>query len=40
MTGLQVIQLVRVDGQPLISALVSYRDAAIAIRCGLPEFIS
>ena len=39
-TGLQVIQLVRVDGQPLISALVSYRDAAIAIRCGLPEFIS
>jgi RNA polymerase sigma-70 factor (ECF subfamily) len=38
--GLQVLQLSEVGGSPLISALVSYRDAAIAIRCGLPEFIS
>jgi hypothetical protein len=25
-----------VDGEPLITALVSYRDPALAIRCGLP----
>jgi len=25
-----------VDGQPLITTLVSYRDPALAIRCGLP----
>ncbi len=37
-TGLQVIQLAEVGGQPLISALVSYRDPAIAVRCGLPGF--
>jgi predicted enzyme related to lactoylglutathione lyase len=35
-SGLQVLQLVDVDGQPLITALVSYRDPALAIRCGLP----
>ena len=35
-SGLQVLQLANVDGQPLITALVSYRDPAIAIRCGLP----
>jgi len=35
-SGLQVLQLASVDGQPLIIALVSYRDPAIAIRCGLP----
>jgi RNA polymerase sigma-70 factor (ECF subfamily) len=35
-SGLQVLQLADVDGQPLITALVSYRDPAIAIRCGLP----
>jgi RNA polymerase sigma-70 factor (ECF subfamily) len=35
-SGLQVLQLGDLDGQPLITALVSYRDAALAIRCGLP----
>jgi RNA polymerase sigma-70 factor, ECF subfamily len=35
-SGLQVLQLADVDGQPLITALVSYRDPALAIRCGLP----
>jgi RNA polymerase sigma-70 factor (TIGR02960 family) len=35
-SGLQVLQLAMVDGQPLITALVSYRDPALAIRCGLP----
>ena len=34
--GLQVIQVSDVDGQPLITAVVSYRDPALAIRCGLP----
>lgn len=38
-TGLQVLQIGAVGGRPLISALVSYRDPAIAIRCGLPEVI-
>ena len=37
-TGLQILQLTEVAGRPLISALVSYRDPAIATRCGLPEF--
>lgn len=37
-TGLQILQLSEVAGRPLISALVSYRDPAIATRCGLPEF--
>jgi RNA polymerase sigma-70 factor (ECF subfamily) len=35
-TGLQVLQLVELNGEPVIAALVSYRDAALAIRCGLP----
>jgi RNA polymerase sigma-70 factor (TIGR02960 family) len=35
-SGLQVLQLADVAGQPLITALVSYRDPALAIRCGLP----
>jgi RNA polymerase sigma-70 factor, ECF subfamily len=38
--GLQVLQLSEVEGRPLISALVSYRDAALAVRCGLPEYIT
>src|SRR5215475_7653614 len=39
-SGLQVLQLASVDGQPLITALVSYRDPAIAIRCGLPAALT
>lgn len=35
-SGLQVLQLAEVDGEPLITMLVSYRDPALAIRCGLP----
>lgn len=35
-SGLQVLQVSDVDGQPLITAVVSYRDPALAIRCGLP----
>ena len=35
-SGLQVLQLGEVDGQLLITHLVSYRDPALAIRCGLP----
>ena len=35
-SGLQILQLGDRDGQPLIMALVSYRDPALAIRCGLP----
>jgi RNA polymerase sigma-70 factor (ECF subfamily) len=35
-SGLQVLQLADVGGRPLITALVSYRDPALAIRCGLP----
>jgi RNA polymerase sigma-70 factor (ECF subfamily) len=38
-SGLQVLQLASVDGQPLIIALVSYRDPALAIRCGLPAVL-
>jgi RNA polymerase sigma-70 factor (ECF subfamily) len=38
-SGLQILQLADVDGQPLITALVSYRDPAIAIRCGLPAVL-
>jgi RNA polymerase sigma-70 factor (ECF subfamily) len=37
-SGLQVLQLGEVDGQILITALVSYRDPGLAVRCGLPEF--
>ena len=35
-SGLQVLQVSDVEGQPLITAVVSYRDPALAIRCGLP----
>jgi RNA polymerase sigma-70 factor (TIGR02960 family) len=35
-SGLQILQLGNLHGQPLITALVSYRDPALAIRCGLP----
>jgi DNA-directed RNA polymerase specialized sigma24 family protein len=35
-TGLQILQLGTFDGRPLITALVSYRNPALAIRCGLP----
>ena len=31
--------LEEVDGQILITALVSYRDPALAVRCGLPEIL-
>ena len=35
-TGLQLLQVGLVHGEPLITALVSYRDPALVIRCGLP----
>ena len=35
----QAWQLADVDGQPLITALVSYRDPALAICCGLPAVL-
>jgi hypothetical protein len=35
-SGLQVLQLSEVDGRPLIATVVSYRDPALAVRCGLP----
>jgi len=35
-SGLQVLQLSEVDGRLFITTLVSYRDPALAIRCGLP----
>jgi len=38
-SGLQVLQLGEVHGQILIAALVSYRDPALAVRCGLPEIL-
>ncbi len=38
-TGLQLVQLSDVGGELLISALVSYRDPAVAVRCGLPAVI-
>jgi hypothetical protein len=37
--GLQVLQLGEVAGQIVITALVSYRDPALAVRCGLPGII-
>jgi RNA polymerase sigma-70 factor (ECF subfamily) len=39
-SGLQILQLASVNGQLLITALVSYRDPAVAIRCGLPATLS
>jgi RNA polymerase sigma-70 factor (ECF subfamily) len=38
-SGLQVLHLADSGGQPLITALVSYRDPALAIRCGLPPVL-
>ena len=38
-SGLQVLQLSDVDGSPLITTLVSYRDPALAIRCGFPPLL-
>lgn len=38
-SGLQVLQLSDVDGYPLITTLVSYRDPALAIRCGYPPLL-
>jgi ketosteroid isomerase-like protein len=38
-TGLQIVQLSDVNSELLISALVSYRDPAVAVRCGLPAVI-
>jgi RNA polymerase sigma-70 factor (ECF subfamily) len=38
-TGLQIVQLSDVNGELLITALVSYRDPAVAVRCGLPAII-
>jgi RNA polymerase sigma-70 factor (ECF subfamily) len=37
-TGLQVLELAEVDGEPVVAALVSYRDPALALRCGLPQY--
>jgi hypothetical protein len=39
-SGLQVLQLSEIDGEPRVSMLVSYRDPALAIRCGLPPALS
>jgi RNA polymerase sigma-70 factor (ECF subfamily) len=38
-SGLQILQLAVINGEPLITALISYRDPAIAMRCGLPAVI-
>jgi RNA polymerase sigma-70 factor (ECF subfamily) len=39
-TGLQLLQLGDIDDRLLITTLVSYRDPAVAVRCGLPAVIS
>jgi RNA polymerase sigma-70 factor (ECF subfamily) len=40
-TGLQVLELGRRDGgDPAITAIVSFRDPALAVRCGLPPAIA
>jgi RNA polymerase sigma-70 factor (TIGR02960 family) len=39
LTGLQIVQLAEVNGEPLVSALVSYRDPSLAVRCGLAAVI-
>ena len=39
LAGLQILQLADVDGEPRVSALVSYRDPGLAARCGLPAEI-
>jgi hypothetical protein len=38
-SGLQILRVAEVNGKPLITTLVSYRDPAIAVRCGLPAII-
>jgi RNA polymerase sigma-70 factor, ECF subfamily len=38
-SGLQILQVAIINGEALITALVSYRDPAIAVRCGLPATI-
>jgi RNA polymerase sigma-70 factor (ECF subfamily) len=35
-SGLQILELDRGEGTPVISAIVSYRDAGLPVRCGLP----
>jgi RNA polymerase sigma-70 factor (ECF subfamily) len=35
-SGLQVLELTERDGRPQISAIVSFRSAALAVRCGMP----
>jgi RNA polymerase sigma-70 factor (ECF subfamily) len=39
-SGLMILQLASLDRQPLITAVVSYRDPALAVRCGLPPALS
>jgi RNA polymerase sigma-70 factor (TIGR02960 family) len=39
-SGLQILRLASTSGQPLITALVSYREPAIAIRCGMPAVLA
>src|SRR5215469_12504761 len=39
-SGLQVLQLADSGGRPLIAALTSYRDPALAIRCGMPAVLT
>ena len=34
-SGLQILQLADIGGQPLITAVASYRDPVLAIRCGM-----
>jgi RNA polymerase sigma-70 factor (ECF subfamily) len=36
-TGLQILELTDVGGTVLIAGIVSYRDPALAVRCGMPE---
>jgi hypothetical protein len=36
-TGLQILQLTLVDRTPLITAIASYRDPDLAVRCGMPR---
>ncbi len=38
-SGLQILRLDDTSGQPLITALVSYRDPTLAIRCGMPAVL-
>lgn len=38
-SGLQILQLGELEGQPVIVALVSYRDPALAVRCHLPAVL-